>query len=144
MKNRILFFAWIFIAFHAVLFVTSCGKKSAWPDITYTVFTAEDFPGGKLYAGQKDGILYAVVVGDFNGIDGHVILTHDCTSEQFEYAMSKVGNLGGEKLGTVDEILFDRKKYPDQSIYITWVLSYDERHELWKTLGLETDEDEGE
>lgn len=141
MKNRFAAMAVLALAW-AVIFIPSCSKPPAWPDTTYTVFTAKDFPDATLYAGHKDGTLYAVVVGDFNGIMGHVVLTHECTPEQFDYAITQVGNFGGEMLGTVDKIKFNRRKYPDHSIYVTWVLSYDERHELWKTLGLETDEDE--
>ena len=40
-----------------------------------------------------------------------------------------------KKIGKTEKIKFNRRKYPDHSIYITWVLSYDEREALWKSLG---------
>lgn len=115
----------------------SCSRPQKWPEGTYWMFKTKEFPGAVLYAGHSEDTLYAVVVGEFDGIKGHVILTHKSTREQFENALVHLEEMGGEKIGKTEKIKFNRRKYPDHSIYITWVLSYDEREALWKSLGFD-------
>lgn len=115
----------------------SCSKPQKWPEGTYWMFRTREFPDAVLYAGHSENTLYAVVVGEFDGIKGHVVLTHESTGEQFENALVCLEKMGGEKIGKTEKIKFNRRKYPDHSIYITWVLSYDEREALWKSLGFD-------
>ena len=115
----------------------SCSRPQKWPEGTYWMFRTKEFPGAVLYVGHSEDTLHAVVVGEFDGIKGHVILTHKSTREQFENALVHLEEMGGEKIGKTEKIKFNRRKYPDHSIYITWVLSYDEREALWKSLGFD-------
>lgn len=79
----------------------------------------------------------AVLCADVAGIQGRFNLSHECTVSQFLELKQNLINYGAEYLGETKNP--EVKNYPDLSMYLTFVISSDELHEIWKTLGLEND-----
>lgn len=128
------------IFFLSVLIISlfSCSKRPEWEGCEFHIFSVKEYDV-KLYAGFKKNMFYAVVAGDMEGIECSVVLKHACTASQFDEAISRLKDLTDNYYGTTNEI--DLEKYPDLSAYVSLVLSYDDRREIWTSLGLEEDSD---
>ena len=79
----------------------------------------------------------AVLCANVAGIQGRFNLSHECTDSQFLKLKQNLIDYGAEYLGETKNP--EVKNYPDLSMYLTFVISSDELHEIWKTLGLEND-----
>lgn len=124
----------------ALFFSCRTTEISDLPHESCDVFTIKDFPDAIVYSTCVEGILHAVVVGSFDGIRGHVILSHPCTPEQYEQVFKKLELYGGKYMGKTGEIRIDKKKYPNQTIYLSWYMSHDELEAMWTSLGLPPEE----
>ena len=88
-----------------------------------------------LYLKLKGNNVEATLAGNFAGIECSIVLTHECSKEQYEKAKVIIKENNGEYIGKRYSI--DKKTYPDLSMYIPFVFSQDELHELWEMFGLE-------
>lgn len=128
-------FAKVLIILFTVSIFFSCTKtlskgKNIWYKYTYADYN------GYLYVSEKNGMLKGIICADVSGIQGSIKIEHECTSEQFENLKIKLSEMGLEFIETVSRP--NLKGYPDLSMYLTFVISYDELNDLWKTLGLES------
>ncbi len=123
-----------FIAFLLISFlVVSCHRADPEPE-NWNKYTLPEYQG-YVYAGQRNDKLHLVLCGNFAGIEASLKIKHDCTDEQFEIFKEKVIEAGSEALGEVPAP--ETEGYPDLSVYVKFVFSSDELHDLWHQFGLE-------
>lgn len=103
----------------------------AWQKFTYSDYN------GFLYIQHNENRMDAVLCADIAGIQGRFNLSHECTDSQFLKLKQNLIDYGAEYLGETKNP--EIKNYPDLSMYLTFVISSDELHEIWKKLGLEND-----
>lgn len=115
----------------------SCKRTENFDSLkTWQKFTYSDY-NGFLYIQHKENRMDAVLCADVAGIQGRFNLSHECTDSQFLKLKQNLIDYGAEYLGETKNP--EIKNYPDLSMYLTFVISSDELHEIWKTLGLEND-----
>ena len=128
-------FAFIFLS----VFISSCHRAQLIPEGTeWKKFTYEDY-NGYLYTAQYNGKVHGILCFNYIGLQGHAILEHDCTPEQYKKIPDNIiNNLNATYLGDSDKP--DLTDYPDLSMYLSFVISNDELHEIWANLELEEKE----
>lgn len=127
------FFVSFAVIIFASLFVISCHRADPVPE-SWDKFTFPEYQGF-VYSAHVDEKLYLVLCGNFAGIEASLKINHACTDEQYEVFKEKVVEAGSEAIGEVPAP--DVEGYPDLSMYVTFVFSSDELHELWSQFGLE-------
>ena len=123
----------IVIVLLTAFFLSSCHRADLEPEV-WQKFTFPEYQGF-VYAGLKDEKLHLVLCGNFAGIEASLKIKHDCTEEQFEIFKQKVVEAGSEFIEEVPAP--ETEGYPDLSMYITFVFSSDELHDLWSQFCLE-------
>ena len=96
-----------------------------------------DYPemNGRAYLIYKHKKVKGIICADIQGIQGRVCLSHPCNQEEYLALKEKFEKLGARYLGKTKSP--DIKEYPDLSAYLTFIMSDDEMHQLWRELGLE-------
>ena len=103
-----------------------CGKDN--------VIDYKDY-NGYLYTSFKNQKMNGLLCADVAGIKGSLKISHDCTEAQYTALKEKLSENGADWL--CETTSPDTADYPDLSMYLTFVISSDELHEIWKSLGLE-------
>ena len=116
-----------------MFFVFSCHRAEPLPE-SWDKFTFPEYQGF-VYSAQMNEKVYLVLCGNFAGIEASLKINHACTAGQYEIFKEKVVEAGSEKIGQVPSP--ETEGYPDLSVYITFVFSSDELHDLWAQFGLE-------
>ena len=122
----------VFVCFLSFL-VLSCHRAEPLPE-NWDKFSFTEYQGF-VYSSQMNEKVYLVLCGNFAGIEASLKINHDCTAEQYEIFKEKIVEAGSEKIGQVSAP--ETEGYPDLSVYITFVFSSDELHDLWAQFGLE-------
>ena len=120
-----LFFAAIISSCHAV----KKEEPAVWQKYTYKDYN------GYLYTSFKNQKMNGLLCADVAGIKGSLKISHDCTEAQYTTLKEKLSKNGADWL--CETTSPDTADYPDLSMYLTFVISSDELHEIWKSLGLE-------
>ena len=126
----------LLLVFSAILVSScffSCHRAEPFPQ-SWSKFTYEEYDG-LLYAALQGEKVKIVLCGNFAGIEASVKIDHKCSEEQFELFKEKLVEMGCLYLGEFEKP--EIKDYPDLSMYLTFVFSSDELHELWAQFGLE-------
>lgn len=112
------------------LVIFSCKREA-------TQWQVYDYPemNGTAYISFNKNKVKGIICADVQGIQGRMNISHEATIEQFENLKEKFEEYGATYKGLTETP--DIKDYPDLSAYLTFVLSDDELHELWRNLGLE-------
>ena len=122
-----------------VLLIFSCRRaKSPEEDSSFILdkYSYLDYNGCLFVShDEKSRELRCVLCADVAGIKGRMRMTHPCTEIQFRNLDKKLKEMGASRLES--QSLPDFSDYPDLSMYLTFVISRDELHEIWKSLGLE-------
>lgn len=117
-----------------VLLLASCHRAIPPAPESWRVFSYPEY-GGTLYAARQENVLLLVVCGSFSGIDASLRLRHECTESQFAVFAERLVEAGCADLG--EAVSPDTEGFPDLSVYLSFVLSSNELHELWSRFGLE-------
>lgn len=114
----------------------SCHREEKIPEGTiWHKFTYEEY-GGYLYVAHYNDKVHGILCFNYIGLQGHARLEHECTEEQYKkIPQNIIDNLVAEDLGTSDKP--DLTDYPDLSMYLSFVMSSDELHDIWVKLELE-------
>lgn len=118
------------------LIFTACHKKDSIPEgIVWHKFTYEEY-GGYLYVSHYNEKVHGILCFDYIGLQGHARLEHECTEEQYkDIPELLVKNLEATYVNSSEKP--DLSDYPDLSMYLSFVMSSDELHEIWACLNLE-------
>ena len=127
------------IAFLLVLFsltIMSCHQKEKIPEGTvWEKFIYEEY-GGYLYVAHYNEKVHGILCFNYLGLQGHAILEHECTEEQYKKIPELlVQNLEATYVNSSEQP--DLTDYPNLSMYLSFVMSSDELHEIWACLELE-------
>ncbi|MBQ5998105.1 MAG: hypothetical protein IJL70_01370 [Treponema sp.] len=116
--------------------LASCKRASkiVRTDIEWQKYTYKDY-NGYLYTSFEKNKMNGLLCADVAGIKGRLEISHDCTKEQYQNLKFRLQNSGATWLCQTQTP--DIAEYPDLSMYLTFVISSDELHEIWKNLGLE-------
>ncbi len=115
---------------------TSCkrAQKAARTDIEWQKYTYKDY-NGYLYTSFKKNKMNGLLCADVAGIKGSLKISHECTEDQYDALKERLSENGATWICETNTP--DTTDYPDLSMYLTFVISSDELHEIWKSLGLE-------
>ena len=130
MEKKLIHVSFLFLV---MFFVFSCHRAEPLPE-SWDKFTFPEYQGF-VYSAQMNEKVYLVLCGNFAGIEASLKINHACTVGQYEIFKEKVVEAGSEKIGQVPAP--ETEGYPDLSVYITFVFSSDELHDLWAQFGLE-------
>ncbi len=125
----------LLFSFIIMSFVCVCCKKRQPVAEWYEYYEAEH--DVRAYVSNSEEALHVVLCLYVSEIDSNcsLRLDHACTAAQFTELRQRLEQRGVEYRSPVAEP--DTEGYPDLSPYIPFVLSSDERHEIWRELGLE-------
>ena len=114
--------------------ITSCHAVKKEEPAVWQKYTYKDY-NGYLYTSFKNQKMNGLLCADVAGIKGSLKISHDCTEAQYTALKEKLSENGADWL--CETTSPDTADYPDLSMYLTFVISSDELHEIWKSLGLE-------
>ena len=125
----------IFILFTVFLSatITSCHAEKN-EAVVWQKYTYKDY-NGYLYTSFKNQKMNGLLCADVAGIKGSLKISHDCTEAQYAALKERLTENGAAWI--CETTSPDTADYPDLSMYLTFVISSDELHEIWRSLGLE-------
>lgn len=132
MKKIFLLCLTVFLA----LSIFGCKRQEKIPE--GTVWQKFEYPeyGGYLYVAHYNETVHGILCFDYVGLQGHAVLEHECTAEQYkDIPALLVKNLEATFVSSSGSP--DLTDYPDLSMYLNFVISADELHQIWANLGLE-------